>query len=178
LNNGNIAFIFWAILYFTTPFLALGAWLHNRAQDPARPAAGETRISVAWRFFFGLQAAATLPFGLLLFIAPGVVIPFWPWTLTALTARVLGAMFALPGVLSREITLDPRWTFARRLLEAQFISLVMFIIAIARDPSYIDTTNPVFTLFLALVLVIIFALIVLFVRMRSSGEHKKAATES
>ena len=167
-THGSIAFIAWASLYFTTPFLVLAAWLHNRAQDPGRLADDATLIPVPWRVFFGLLGIATLPFGLLLFITPGLVIPFWPWTMTALTARVLGAMFALPGVLGLEIMLDPRWTFARILLEAQFISLGMFVIAILRNKVDINIQNPLYTAFMAMILAILVAIILLFVRMRSS----------
>lgn len=175
-THGSIAFIAWAVLYFTTPFLVLGVWLHNRAQDPGQPAAGDALIPGAWRVFFGLQALLTLPFSLLIFIAPSVLIPLWPWTLTPLTARVLGAMFILPGVLGLEFVIDPRWTFARRLLEAQFISLVMFVIAIVRSQADIDPTNPVYLGFLALIGVIILAVILLYVRMGSSGGRKEAAS--
>jgi len=167
-THGSIAFIAWAGLYFTTPFLALGAWLHNRAQDPSQFEDDETLIPVPWRVFFGLLGAATLPFGLLLFIAPGLVIPFWPWTLTPLTARVLGSMFALPGVLGLEIMLDARWTFARILLEAQSISLGMFVIAILRNQVDISIQNPLYLAFMALILATLVAIILLFVRMRSS----------
>ncbi len=31
---GHIAFILWAVLYFSTPFLVLAAWLFNRREDP------------------------------------------------------------------------------------------------------------------------------------------------
>lgn len=167
-THGSIAFIAWAGLYFTTPFLVLAAWLHNRAEDPGRLADDDTLIPVPWRVFFGLLGIATLPFGLLLFIAPDLIIPFWPWTLTALTARVLGAMFALPGVLGLEIMLDPRWTFARILLEAQFISLGMFVIAILRNQVDINTQNPLYPAFMAMILAIIVAITLLFVHMRSS----------
>jgi hypothetical protein len=177
-THGSIAFLAWAVLYFTTPFLVLGAWLHNRSQDPGRSAADEALIPVAWRIFFGLQALLTLPFSLLIFIAPSVVIPLWPWTLTALTARVLGAMFILPGILGLEFVLDPRWTSVQRLLEAQFISLVMFVIAIMRNQPDIDRTNPFYLVFLGLVLVIILAAILLYLRMGLSGQRKKAASGS
>jgi len=176
-THGSIAFILWAGLYFTTPFLVLGAWLHNRAQDPGRSATGDAPIPFVGRAFFGLLGLVTLPFVLLVFISPSVVIPLWPWTLTPLTARVLAAMFALPGVLGLEIVLDPRWTYARRLLEAQFISLVLFVIAILRDQAHIDTTNTLYPAFLAMILAILLVLIWMFVRMGWRGRRTKAAVD-
>ena len=175
-THGSIAFILWAGLYFSTPFLVLGAWLHNRAQDPGRSASGDALIPFAGRVFFGVLGLVTLPFALLLFIAPSVVIPLWPWTLTPLTARVLAAMFSLPGVLGLEIVLDPRWTYARRLLEAQFISLVLFVIAILRDQAHIDTTNALYPVFLVMILAILLVLIWMFVSMGWRGRRKKASS--
>lgn len=175
-THGSIAFILWAGLYFSTPFLVLGAWLHNRGRDPGRSATGDTLIPFAGRAFFGLLGLVTLPFVLLVFIAPSVVIPLWPWTLTPLTARVLAAMFALPGVLGLEFVLDPRWTYARRLLEAQFISLVLFVIAILRDQAHIDTTNALYPTFMAMILAILLVLIWMFVHMGWRGRRKKASS--
>lgn len=174
-THGSIAFFFWAGLYFSTPFLVIGAWLYNRSQDPGRSREGEVLIPAAWRIFFGLLALATLPVGLMLFISPGVLIPLWPWTMTPLTTRVLAAMFMLPAVLSLEIALDPRWSYARRLLEAQFISLVLFVIAILRDQADIDHTSLIYQAFLGLILVSISALFVLFLRMRARGQRQRVA---
>ena len=50
------------------------------------------------------------------------MIAVWPWTLTPLTARVAGAMFALPGLVGLGIALDRRWSAARIILQAQAIS--------------------------------------------------------
>ena len=36
-NHSHISFFAWAIMYFTTPFLVLGAWLRNRNTDPGTP---------------------------------------------------------------------------------------------------------------------------------------------
>ena len=172
-THGSPAFFAWAGLYFSTPFLVMGAWLHNQAQDVHDSGADDLLIPPAWRIFFGLLALATLPFALVLFISPGMLIPLWPWTLTPLTARVLAAMFALPAVLSLEITIDSRWSFARILLEAQAISLVLFVIAIFRDQAHIDTANPFYGFFLGMVLAILAVLLVLFVRMRLLEQRAK-----
>ena len=51
--------------------------------------------------------------------------------LTPLTARVVGAMFALPGVVGLGIALEPRWSAARILLEAHACSIAMILIAAA-----------------------------------------------
>lgn len=128
-SHGRLAFWVWAALYFTTPFLVLGAWLHNRPADPGTPAAGEVTLPLAARRLLGGAGFATLLAALLLYLAPGLMIAAWPWSLTPLTARVMGAMFALPGVVGLQIAFDSRWSAARVILEAQAFSLALILIA-------------------------------------------------
>jgi hypothetical protein len=171
-NHGHIAFILWAWLYFSTPFLVLAAWLNNRREDPGiSEFEGDALIPLGWRVYYGLQALGTLGLGIFLFVFPQTLIPAWPWLLTPLTARVLGAMFALPGVLGLEIALDPSWGAAKRLLEAQFVSFVMILIAILRARSDFASGSMVYTVFLVMLIIIIAALILLFIQMR--GKTKK-----
>ena len=163
---GHIAFILWAIFYFTTPFLVLAAWLVNRREDPGS-SAQERSFPVFWRVFFSLQALGTLSLSLVLFLAPTVLIPVWPWKLTALTARVLAAMFAIPGVLGLEITFKLHWSSARRLLEAQVISFLMILIAILRSRADFSGGDLVYSAFITAVILILVALAFLFFQMRN-----------
>lgn len=165
---GHIAFILWAILYFTTPFLVLAAWLVNRREDPGSNAE-ERRFPTIWRVFFSLQALGTLSLSLVLFLAPAVLIPIWPWKLTALTARVLAAMFTIPGVLGLEIAFKLHWSAAKRLLEAQTISFLMILAAILRSRADFSAGNLVYSGFIMAVVIILAALILLFFQMRKRG---------
>jgi hypothetical protein len=90
-------------------------------------------IAWPWRAFFIALGLGTFVIGVALFLAPEQVIPVWPWKLTPLTARVIGSMFALPGVLGIEIAIDRSWSTARHLLEAQLVSLVLMLISILRS---------------------------------------------
>jgi hypothetical protein len=162
---GHIAFILWAILYFSTPFLVLTAYMVNRREDPGS-SANDPRFPLFWRVFFFLQALGTLSLGLILFLAPAVMIPIWPWTLTALTARVLAAMFAIPGVLGLEITFNLHWSAARRLLEAQALSFFMILIAILRSRTDFSSGNLIYNAFIIAVVLILAALFFLFFQMR------------
>ncbi len=94
------------------------------------------------------------------------MIPIWPWTLTALTARVLAAMFAIPGVLGLEIAFNLRWSAARKLLEAQTISFFMILIAILRSRTDFSSGNLIYNTFIIAVILILAALFFLFFQMR------------
>ena len=49
------------------------------------------------RLLLGLQALILVPLGAALFIAPLLTAPLWPWALTPLTARAIGAWLIAIG---------------------------------------------------------------------------------
>lgn len=137
-NHTHLAFWLWAGLYFTTPVLVLAAWLRNRRHE--RPAAGELRLSPPARIVIGATGAASLALGLFLFLRPDEAIDLWPWALTPLTSRVMGAVFGL-GVAGLLITTDPRWTTARIMLQTEQVMLALILLAAARANDELDTSK-------------------------------------
>jgi hypothetical protein len=90
----------WIGVYVCYPPLLVAAWLHqHRAPggDPPRIAP----LAPRFRLATGAQAAVLVGVGAALLIAPAhTADALWPWTLTPLTGRALGAwMFALGLVL-------------------------------------------------------------------------------
>jgi hypothetical protein len=147
-NHSHISFFTWAALYFTTPFLVIAVWLRNRSRDPRQAAPGEKLLPRGIRAGIGLVGVVTLLVSLFLFLFPQVMIGAWPWTLTPLTARVLGAMFALPGIVGLGIALEPRWSAARIILQSQSFSILMILIAAGRAWGDFNPANPVTWLFI------------------------------
>ena len=136
----NIAFWLWAALYFTTPFLVFAVWFLNRREQSARTP-DELLISQHIAVLigvFGITATAT---SLFLFLVPTAAIAIWPWTLTQLTARVMGAIFAL-GVAGLSAFTDKRWTSMRILLQVAAVMLLLIMIAAIRAHGDFDTTKP------------------------------------
>jgi hypothetical protein len=138
-THGHISFITWAGVYFVTPFLVFGAWWFNRAVDPRVPEEGDRLIPRGLGWLLGATGLIEVAVGLLLFFVPAWMITIWPWTLTPLTARVVGAMVTLPGIVQIGMGLDPRWSSARVLIEAQAFSLLFILISAARAW---ETFNP------------------------------------
>lgn len=161
-NHSHIAFFTWAALYFTTPFLVLGVWLRNRTTDPESAKPNEVLIPQVIRLFIAIIGVITLGVSLLLFLQPALMVRLWPWMLTPLTARVVGAMFALPGVVGLGIAREKRWSAARIILEAQAFSLVMILIAAARAWSDFEQSNPLTWLFVSGISFLFLALAVLY----------------
>ncbi len=162
-NHSHISFFTWAALYFTTPFLVLTVWLRNRMTDPGTAESNELIIPQVIRLFIGVTGVITLAVSMLLFLQPALMIRLWPWMLTPLTARVVGAMFALPGLVELGIALEQRWSASRIILESQAFSIVMILIATTRAWSDFEQSNLITWLFVGGLSFLLVALAALYV---------------
>lgn len=139
-NHHHVAFWLWSFLYFTAPFLVVAALLANsRFSAPGR--ADEPRLAPVARFAIGLVGALALATGLTMFLAPGLVIPAWPWQLTPLTCRVVGAVFCL-GSAGLGVFADPRWIAARLLLRVETFMVSLIMVAAVRARTEFHTDRP------------------------------------
>jgi hypothetical protein len=99
------------LLYVTTPFLITLVWLRNRHYDaPAN--AGELLLPILAARVIAAIGMLALVTGLFLFLLPEAAMAWWPWSLTPLTARVLGAISCL-GLTGIGTLFDRRWSSAR-----------------------------------------------------------------
>jgi hypothetical protein len=139
-RHGSIAFWLWALLYFTTPFLVLWTWLRNRSHD--RPAdLNDLRLPGAAVWVIAAVGTSAVATGLFLYLAPTAAISVWPWALTPLTARVLGAVFCL-GLAGAAAPLDRRWSTARLPLQVAGIMVLLMLVAGIREHGSLDSTRP------------------------------------
>lgn len=128
--HGNVAFWLWAGLYFTTPFLVFGVLLANRRWRRPEGEADLT-ISSAAGTLIGALGALAVGSTIFLFLFPRTAAHSWPWKLSDLTARVVGAIFGL-GVAGIAAFWHRRWSAARTLLQVEFFMLTLILIAAIR----------------------------------------------
>jgi hypothetical protein len=128
-THDSVAFYAWAALYFTTPFLVLAVWWRNRVTDPGTPDADDAALAGPVRLVMQVVGVIAFLVGALLFLQPAPMMSVWPWVLTPLTARVVGAMFAL-GLTALLIGREHRWSAVRLILQAQIFMLVMVLVAV------------------------------------------------
>lgn len=166
-THNHISFFAWAGLYFTTPFLVLAVWLRNKQTDPYLSEKSDLVIPNLARWAMAALGFITALIGLLLFLRPDLMIAVWPWSLTPLTARVIGAMFALPGVVGMQVAADRRWSAARIILEAQAFSILMILIASARAWHDFNATNPLSIIFVGGLGGLVIGILALYIRMES-----------
>ncbi len=139
-NHDHVAFWLWAGLYFTAPVLVFGAWLANRRfAAPAGP--GEQRLGLPARWAVALVGLAALATGVVMFLAPTEVIAIWPWTLTPLTCRVIGAIFVL-GSAGVAALVDPRWVSVRLMVQVEGLMVALILLAAVRARDEFFTDRP------------------------------------
>ncbi|MEA2827141.1 MAG: hypothetical protein QOG43_1580 [Actinomycetota bacterium] len=139
-NHGHVAFWLWAGLYFTTPFLVFGVWLANRRVGDTFPPPARRPVSSPAAAAIGLTGLAATAMGLFLFLAPTRAIDGWPWMLTPLTARVMGAIFCL-GVAGVGIRFDRDWQAVRIPLQVAMVMLVLILVSVLRGRDDLDTSK-------------------------------------
>ncbi|MGO9293574.1 MAG: hypothetical protein ACLP52_06770 [Streptosporangiaceae bacterium] len=162
--HARVAFWLWAGLYFTTPFLIFWVWLANRGHDAASTSADLLIPARVSRVIAVLGALSVLT-GLFLFLAPGRAVAVWPWTVTPLTARVLGAIFCL-GIAGLGALFDRRWDSARILLQVAALMLTLILLAGARAAGELDPSNAMTWLIAGGFAGVLAAIAVLYLRMQ------------
>lgn len=160
--HNHISFYAWLILYLVTPFLVPALWWRNHRADPATPDSGDVVVPQVVRSAVLVMSVVMVGLALFMFIFPQVMIEIWPWSLTPLTARIVGGWFALPGVMGLFVSRDPRWSSWRILLESQMIAFVLIIIAVARAWSDFNQASPMTWLFIGSLVLMLAGIIALY----------------
>ena len=134
-HAGHLSFIVWATLYATTPVLIVIVWIVNSAAATRSATDGaqdrhDVRIPLLARALFAGLGLASLVAGAVLFVSPELIVGKWAWDVTPLTARVVGAILTLPGVVNVWMLVDARWSSFRGMLRAELVSLGFILLAL------------------------------------------------
>jgi hypothetical protein len=154
-THANFAFMLWAFLYFTLPFVIPVVWYFNQRANRGDPVDKERRFSKGLRLAIGGVGLVMMLASAILLIAPELMIPTWPWTLSALTARVMAAMFALPGLVGLGVAMDGRWSSASIIFQAQGVAIAFFLLAIGLNQDEIQWGQAGSWIFLGSLLLVI-----------------------
>jgi hypothetical protein len=159
-SHTHVAFWLWTGLYFTTPFLIFFVWW----RQPRTPGTGPLLPSRVARVIAAVGVLAGLT-SLFLFLFPAAAVAVWPWTLTPLTARVLGAILSL-GTAGLGALVDRRWSSARILFEVAGLMLALILVAAVRARAEFAVGNPLTWLFAAGLAGLITGIVILYPRSR------------
>jgi hypothetical protein len=136
-----IAFYGWVAVYVVSPFAVGALWLRNQRTDPGAPELGDATVPRIVRLAARSAAVGALAVAAVVFVEPSVAIESWGWTLTPLTARVLACFTAQVGVGFLMLSLDPRWSAWKLLVETFLIAVALLLVGAARAWDAFDTDN-------------------------------------
>jgi hypothetical protein len=98
-----VAAYLWLAIYTVVPIALLILLIHQIRLQGSTPKRKATFYS--WmRFALAAQGIIMMATGMILFLFPALASTFWPWTLTPLTSRAIGAWLLGIGVISLHMT--------------------------------------------------------------------------
>ena len=101
--SAMVAAYLWLAIYIVVPIALLILLIHQirlQGSTPKRKATLHTWM----RFVLAAQGIIMLVTGMILFLFPAIASTFWPWTLTPLTSRAIGAWLLGIGVIALHMT--------------------------------------------------------------------------
>ena len=162
-THSHVAFWLWVGLYFTTPFLIAGVWLANRRFED-RTIDDDVLVPASMARVIGAIGVLALAMSAFLFLFPQRAIDIWPWTLTPLTSRVMGAIFAL-GLAAVGAFTERRWSSYRLMIQVEMIMLGLILVGGVRAAGDWDSSNVLTWLFAVGFVGVLAASAVLYLRM-------------
>lgn len=135
-----IAFYGWTAVYVLSPWIVAWLWWRNERADPREPADGERLVDRRVLLAARCAAVGALLVAAVVLTSPSIAIERWGWDLTPLTARVLGCFTAQVGSGFFLLSLDPRWSSWRVLVQTFMIAVALLLVGAARASGDFDTS--------------------------------------
>jgi hypothetical protein len=146
----------WLIVYVTVPIAM--SWLLIAQLRQARPDPARVAPLAAWvRIVLTLQAAVMLGVGLPMLLVPTVIHGGWPWALTPLTSRAIGAWAIGIGIIAAHAMWENDWWRLRPMMASYTMLGVLQLTAVLRYRTDLDWSRAaamVYVCFLATILLL------------------------
>jgi hypothetical protein len=149
----SLAGPFWLVTYCLVPLL-LAALVWRQLREPGGQEPPGVPLPPGLRALLGLQGVVMLGVGGALFVSPDAADELWPWLLTPLTARAVGAFAAGFGVAALHAAIeDDRWRFRGAALAYLALGLLELLAAavFADDLRDADARTTIYRVFLVTV---------------------------
>ena len=154
----HFPFQLWLFLYIVTPFIVPYLWIKNRVTDPGTPEPDDLTVPILAKWAFMAFGVMGIGMAIFMFISPQSIIAIWPWTLSPLTARILGGWFGLLGVGGLYASQDSRWSAWRVPLQSITFWGILILLGAFMNPT--DFTNGLWNPFTIGTMVVIVVLAV------------------
>lgn len=129
----------WMAIYVVVPLafvVALAGQLRRPGTDPPRAAP----LPSPFRAALAGQAAVMGGLGVAIFVFPDRVAGWWPWPLTPLTGRAVGAWLVALGVVAAQAVFENDLGRLRSVMISDVVLAVLQLVALARFPDAVDWT--------------------------------------
>ncbi len=137
----RVAAWLWMAIYAVVPVaMILATYLQLRTPGTEPPR--ERPFPMWLRIVFLVEGGGLAIAGLALLIAPTATLPFWPWTLTPLTARAIGAWFTALAVVSFHAVRENDLARIRPVGGGFTVFSILELVALARYPGTMNWNAP------------------------------------
>jgi hypothetical protein len=131
----------WTAIYVGFPVASTVILVRQSLVKGTDPAPDD-RLPTWFRTALAVQGVAMLSVGLALFAVPRDMAPYWPWPLTELTARAVGAWGIGLGFANLHAVLAGSWSRTRVAMPSLAGVGALTLVAIARFPATVDWRAP------------------------------------
>lgn len=127
----------WIAIYIAVPVL-LAFYGLREARRRRNRHVRTARMPLWAPVLLGAQAAVLVPLGVALFAAPETFDVVWPWPLTPLTGRIVGAWLVGLGLGAAHSALERDWRRARPAAATAVLFGALELVALARYSETVD----------------------------------------
>lgn len=146
----------WLMVYLSVPVAM--SWLLVAQQRRARAEPARVAPLTAWvRIVLVIQAAIMLLVGVVMLLAPRAVLGRWPWELTPLTCRAIGAWAIGIGIIAAHAAWENDWWRLRPMMLSYTVLGLLQIITVLLYPTDLDWNHAAavaYVFFLATILLL------------------------
>jgi hypothetical protein len=146
----------WLMVYVIVPPL-MGVLLFRQLRVPGGDPPRQAPLPGWVRAILIIHAAIMIPLGLALLIAPAATIGLWPWMLTPLTGRAIGAWSLALGIAAAQAFWENDWARVHVATMSYTVFGALELLALIRYTGNVDWNKPqawIYVLFLVSVLVV------------------------
>lgn len=138
----------WIAIYVTVPLLMAALWIRQQTMPGTDPGAG-VGLPGWLRILLAIHAVGLGAFGIGLLAAPDYTGPMWPWSLTPLTGRAIGAWLVSLAVVAVHLL----WSNSARAVRpagwAYLVFGILQAVALVRYPDDLAWSSPAGIVYLA-----------------------------
>ncbi len=131
----------WIAVYAIVP-LTMSALLALQLRVPGADPPREQRLPRWMHVLLIIQAAVMLLPGAVLFVVPHIIIGAWPWLLTELTGRVIGAWLIGLGIAAAHTSWENDFNRVYPVMFSMVAFALFQVVALARYPADMHWNSP------------------------------------